>query len=278
MILAMLEPFSYEYMRHALLVSTLVGLLCGVLSCFLMLKGWSLIGDALSHAVVPGVVGAYLIGLPLAVGAFVSGALAAAIMRFIEDQTPLKADVIIGIVFTSFFGVALFVLSITPLPITVQTIAMGNVLALSPEDVWQITLTVIGCLLVLIVMWRSFLLVFFDTIQAHALGWSVRFYMIMFYALLSVAVVSALQTVGAFLVVAMVIIPGASMYLVIDRFGPLLLSAGLVGGLSCLCGTYLSFYLNGATGGIIILIQITVFLTALYVSQRDSGLGQGKTV
>ena len=259
MISAVLEPFQYEYMRNAILAAIGIGALCGVLSCFLMLKGWSLIGDALSHSVVPGVVGAYMLGLPLALGAFLSGALAAGIMRYLEEETPLKSDVIIGVVFTTFFGAGLFVLSIYPLPISVQTITMGNILAIPPADLYQMTGMVALCLLVIGVMWRSFMLVFFDSVQAHVLGWSVWMYSTAFFGILAVAVVSAMQTVGALLVVAMVIVPGATMYICINRFERLMVGAGAMGALTAGIGAYLSFHLNGATGGVIILLQVGIF-------------------
>lgn len=268
MIQAVLEPFYYEYMRNAIVASLLIGALCGVLSCFLMLKGWSLIGDALSHAVVPGVIGAYVLGLPLALGAFVSGALAAGVMRYLEEFTPLKSDAVIGIVFTTFFGAGLFVLSIHPIPISIQTITMGNILSISPSALYEIMGIVTLCLCVIGIMWRSFMLVFFDTVQAHVLGWSVRLYSTLFFAILAVAVVSALQTVGALLVVAMVIIPGATVYLMVDRFDHLLVWSGLMGAGTGSVGAYLSYHLNGATGGVIILLQVVIF-TVVFCTSRS---------
>src|SRR5688500_13383318 len=134
----LLEPFAYEYMVNAMWVSALVGAVCAFLSAYLMLKGWSLIGDALSHSIVPGVAGAYMLGLPFSVGAFLSGGLAAGAMLFLNQRTKLKEDAIIGLIFTSFFGLGLFMISLSPAAVNVQTIVLGNILAITPADTLQL--------------------------------------------------------------------------------------------------------------------------------------------
>ncbi|MDG1973305.1 MAG: metal ABC transporter permease, partial [Paracoccaceae bacterium] len=149
------EPFGYNYMTNAMWVSALVGGVCAFLSAFLMLKGWSLIGDALSHSVVPGVAGAYMLGLPFALGAFVAGGLAAASMLFLSERSGLKVDVIIGLIFTSFFGLGLFIVSLNPISVSVQTITMGNILAITPEDTLQLAIIGFVSLTILLLKWKD---------------------------------------------------------------------------------------------------------------------------
>ncbi len=259
---ALLEPFSYGYMTNAMWVSALVGGVCAFLSAYLMLKGWSLIGDALSHSVVPGVAGAYMLGLPFALGAFLSGGLAAAAMLFLSERSGLKIDVVIGLIFTSFFGLGLFMVSLNPMSISVQTITMGNILAITPEDTLQ--LVIIGCvsLAVLLLKWKDLMVVFFDEAHARSIGLRPGLLKAMFFVLLSASVVAAMQTVGAFLVVAMVVTPGATAYLLCDRFPRLILTSVAIGTVTSFVGAYLSYFLDGATGGIIVCLQTLIFLIA----------------
>ena len=268
MIDTLLEPFSYGYMTSAILVSTIVGGLCAFLSAYLMLKGWSLIGDALAHSVVPGVAGAYLLGLPFAIGAFISGGLAASLMLFLSERSGLKTDVVIGIIFTAFFGVGLFVVSLYPMSISIETIIMGNILAISYSDMLQ--LLVIGSisLVILFLKWRDLMVVFFDESHARTIGLSPSRLKIVFFTLLSASIVAALQTVGAFLVIAMVVTPGATAYLICDRFPKLILLSVLIGSVTCFTGAYLSFFIDGATGGIIVVLQTIVFLGVFLIAPK----------
>lgn len=258
----MLEPFAYSYMVNAMWVSALVGGVCAFLSCYLMLKGWSLIGDALAHSVVPGVAGAYLLGLPFAFGAFLAGGLAAAAMLFLSDRSGLKPDVIIGIIFTSFFGLGLFMVSLNPISVSVQTITMGNILAITPEDTLQLALIGVISAVVLGLKWKDLLVTFFDESHARSVGLRPDVLKIVFFTLLSASVVAAMQTVGAFLVIAMVVTPGATAYLLTDRFPRLLMIAVALGSGTSFAGAYLSFFLDGATGGIIVALQTVIFLLA----------------
>ena len=260
MIDTLLEPFAYGYMTSAILVSTIVGGLCAFLSAYLMLKGWSLIGDALAHSVVPGVAGAYLLGLPFGIGAFISGGLAASLMLFISERSGLKTDVVIGIIFTAFFGVGLFVVSLYPMSISIETIIMGNILAISYSDMLQLLIIGSISLLILFLKWRDLMVVFFDESHARTVGLSPSGLKIVFFTLLSASIVAALQTVGAFLVIAMVVTPGATAYLICDRFPKLILLSVLIGSVTCFTGAYLSFFIDGATGGIIVVLQTIVFL------------------
>jgi len=256
----LLEPFAYGYMRNAMWVSALVGGVCAFLSCYLMLKGWSLIGDALSHSIVPGVAGAYMIGLPFSLGAFFAGGLASAALLFLQRRTRLKEDVVIGMIFTSFFGLGLFMVSLSPTSVNIQTIVLGNILAITPGDTLQLAIIGLVTLAVLLAKWRDLMLTFFDENQARAVGIRPTRLKLLFFALLSASTVAALQTVGAFLVICMVITPGATAYLLSDRFPRLLVIAVSIGALTSLAGTYLSYYLDGATGGVIVVLQTLIFL------------------
>ncbi|PSW97957.1 metal ABC transporter permease [Photobacterium angustum] len=272
----LLEPFLYSYMLNAMWVSALIGGVCAFLSCFLMLKGWSLIGDALSHSIVPGVAGAYMIGLPFAFGAFFSGGLAAAGMLFLSQRSKLKEDAVIGLIFTAFFGLGLFLVSLYPSAVNIQTIVMGNILAITPLDTLQIV--IIGCLslLVLCVKWRDFMVVFFDENHAKTIGLSPTFLKIVFFSILSASTVAALQTVGAFLVIAMVVIPGATAYLLSDRFSIVIIYSVIIGVISAFLGAYFSYFINGATGGIIVLLQTVFFALAFVFAPKYGRLATHK--
>ena len=264
----LLEPFSYGYMTNAMWVSALVGGVCAFLSCFLMLKGWSLIGDALSHSVVPGVAGAYMLGLPFALGAFLSGGLAAAAMLLLTERSGLKPDVIIGLIFTSFFGLGLFMVSVSPVPVDIMTITMGNILAITPEDTLQLALIGFVSLAVLLVIWKDLVVVFFDETHARTVGLHPRLLKGVFFMLLSASVVAAMQTVGAFLVIAMVVTPGATAYLLCDRFPRLIVTSVSIGTLTSFVGAYASYFLDGATGGVIVCLQTLIFLIVFVLAPK----------
>ena len=264
----LLEPFTYTFMLNAMFVSALAGAVCAFLSCYLMLKGWSLIGDALSHSIVPGVAGAYMLGIPFAIGAFFSGGLAAAAMMFLNQRTRLKEDAIIGLIFTSFFGLGLFMVSVSPVPVDVQTIILGNILAITPSDTIQLVIIGVVCLTVLLATWKDLMVAFFDENHARSIGLRPDRLRFMFFMLLSAACVAALQTVGAFLVIALVITPGATAYLLTDRFPRLLVIAVTIGATSSFVGAYISYFLNGATGGVIICLQTTIFVLAFFFAPK----------
>lgn len=268
----LLEPFAYGYMRNAMWVSALVGGVCAFLSCYLMLKGWSLIGDALSHSIVPGVAGAYMLGLPFSLGAFFAGGLASAALLFLQRRTRLKEDVVIGMIFTSFFGLGLFMVSLSPTSVNIQTIVLGNILAITPGDTLQLAIIGLVTLAVLLAKWRDLMLTFFDENQARAIGIRPERLKLLFFALLSASTVAALQTVGAFLVICMVITPGATAYLLSDRFPRLLVIAVGIGTLTSLAGTYISYYLDGATGGVIVVLQTLVFLLVFVLAPKHGVL------
>lgn len=272
----LLEPFAYNYMVKAIVLSAAVGGICAFMSAYLMLKGWSLIGDALSHAVVPGVAIAYALALPYAVGAFFSGILAALSILWIKSITKLKEDAVIGFIFTTFFAAGLLIISLNPTSVNVQDIILGNVLGIADEDVLQVGIIIALCLTFLLLFWKDLLLVFFDEIQATSVGLSPIRYKILFFTLLSACVVAALQTVGAILVIAMVITPGATAYLLTDKFSRLLIISVCLGFFTSAVGAYTSYYLDGATGGIIVCFQTALFLLAFCFSPKYGIFMQSK--
>ena len=262
------EPFGYQYMLNAMWVSAMVGGLCAFLSCYLMLKGWSLIGDALSHSIVPGVAGAYMLGLPFALGAFLSGGLAAGSMLFLNQRSRLKEDAIIGLIFSSFFGIGLFMVSLNPMSVNIQTIILGNVLAIAPEDILQLAIIGVISLTILFLKWKDLMVVFFDENHARSIGLNPGRLKLLFFTLLSVSTVAALQTVGAFLVICLVVTPGAAAWLLTDRFPRLLTIAVAIGSLTSFFGAWLSYWLDGATGGIIVVLQTLLFLLAFVFAPK----------
>ncbi|MEK0447864.1 MAG: hypothetical protein RL088_132 [Verrucomicrobiota bacterium] len=263
-----LTPFQYDYMLTAMWTSALIGCVCGLLSGFVTLKGWSLMGDALSHAVVPGVTIAYLAGLPFAVGAFASGLLAAGAMAFVKVKTPVREDAVIGIVFTAFFALGLVLISIFPSRVDLRTIVLGNILGIAPGDVLQLAIVSVLCLVVIALKWRDLMLFCFDSSHARALGMPVMWLHVMLLLLLSATAVAALQAVGACLVVAMLVIPGATAYLLTDRFGSMLIIGATFGTVTAFLGAYASYYVNGQTGGCIVSLQAVLFAFALVFAPK----------
>lgn len=255
-------------MVNAMWVSALVGGVCAFLSAYLMLKGWSLIGDALSHSIVPGVAGAYMLGLPFALGAFVAGGLAASSILFLQQRSKLKEDAIIGVIFTSFFGLGLFMISLSPMSVSIQTITMGNILAITPTDTFQLVIIGLVSLCVLATKWKDFMVTFFDENHARSIGLNPDLLKILFFTILAASCVAALQTVGAFLVIAMVVTPGATAYLLTDKFPRLLIISVIIGTFSSFFGAYISYFLNGATGGIIVSILTLIFISTFILAPK----------
>jgi manganese/iron transport system permease protein len=272
------EPFSYAYMVNAMWIAALVGAVCAFLSAFLMLKGWSLIGDALSHSIVPGVAGAYMLGLPFSIGAFFAGGLAAATMLFLSRQTRLKQDTVIGLIFTSFFGLGLFMISLSPTSVNVQTIVLGNLLAVTPGDTLQLLIISGVSLLVLTLKWRDLMAAFFDENHARSIGLKPDLLRVVFFTILAASTVAALQTVGAFLVIAMVVTPGATAFLLTDRFPRLILISIAIGVTTSFLGAYASYFIDGATGGVIVVLQTLIFLMAFVFAPKHGILASRRKV
>lgn len=257
------EPFQLDFMVRALWVSSFVGVVCAVLSCYITLKGWSLMGDAVSHAVVPGVVVAYALGLPFSVGAFVFGFGATVAIGYVKEKTRLKEDAVIGVIFTGFFAFGLVLATKIPSNIDLFHILFGNVLGISIQDIIQTLIAGILTLAIILMRRKDLLLFCFDPNHAKAIGLNTQ---LMYYTLLSVlalTIVTALQTAGIVLVVAMLVTPGATAYLLSDRFDHMLMFSIATSVLSCFFGTYFSYYLDASTGGCIVVLMTLFFLAAM---------------
>ncbi len=274
---ALLIPFRYDYMVTAMWVSAVIGAVCGLLSGFVTLKGWSLLGDALSHAVVPGVALAHWLGLPFAAGAFATGLLAAGAMAFIKLKTPVREDAVIGVVFTSFFAVGLLMISLRPAGVDLKAIVLGNILGIAPADIVQVLVVAVAAALLVGLKWRDLMLFCFDPNQARAIGLPVGRLHVLLLALLSATAVAAMQAVGAVLVAAMLVTPGATAYLLTDRFGRMLGLSSALGAGCAFAGAYASYFLDGATGGCIVTLQALVFLIALVFAPKHGLLATART-
>lgn len=263
------DPLQYDFMQRAILVAVMVGVVCSVLSCWLTLLSWSLLGDAVSHAVLPGVVFSYALGLPFAIGAFVFGIASVAMIGGVNRTSRVKEDAAIGVVFTGLFALGLVLVTLIPSQIDLQHILFGNVLGVTDSEILQVMILGSLVLAVVAVMWRSLVLYAFDPTHAHAIGISPRKLEALLLGLLALTVVLALQAVGIVLVVAMLITPGATAYLLTDRFRSMLLVAAGVGVFSTVLGTYVSYYLDASTGGCIVCVLTLVFLVAyLFAPQQ----------
>ncbi len=267
-------PLQYEFMVKALWVSAFVGVVCAILSCYITLKGWSLMGDAVSHAVVPGVVVAYALGIPFAVGAFIFGFGSTVAIGYIKSKTRLKEDAVIGVVFTGFFAFGIVLATKIPSNIDLFHILFGNVLGISPQDMLQTWIAGAITLGIILLRRKDLLLFCFDANHAKAIGLNTQ---LMYYTLLSVlalTIVAALQTVGIILVIAMLVTPGSTAYLLTDRFDRMLGISVATSVLSCVLGVYLSYYLDTSTGGLIVVLLTLFFLTAMVLAPKYGLLGQ----
>lgn len=264
----LIVPFQYEYMLKAIFVSALIGGVCGLLSSFVTLKGWSLMGDALSHSIVPGVAIAAYAGAPFALGAFISGMLAAVGMGFVKTKTRIREDAVIGVVFTAFFAFGVLLISMYPRGLALRTIVFGNILGIADADIVQVSIISAVTCVVLIAKWKDLVLYCFDPQQARAVGFNITFLHFTLLTLLSATAVAALQTVGACLVVGTLVAPGATAYLLSDRFGKMLwISTGL-GASTGFIGAYASYFLDGSTGGCIVTLQTSIFILALIFAPK----------
>ncbi|MFM2172085.1 MAG: hypothetical protein RLZZ54_12 [Cyanobacteriota bacterium] len=264
----LLEPLSHAFMVKALLVSALVGGVCGLLSCYMTLKGWALMGDAVSHAVMPGVVVAYALGLPFSLGAFVFGVGSVAAIGFVKQKSRIKEDTVIGLVFTGFFALGLVLVSKVRSNIDLTHILFGNVLGISGSDIQQ-TLSISSLVVALLLVFRRDLLLFcFDPTHARSIGINTGLLHYMLLSALSLTAVAGLQTVGVILVVAMLVTPGATAYLLTDRFDRMTLLAVASSVLSSLIGVYVSYWSDSSTAGCIVLAQTALFLLAFLLAPR----------
>jgi len=256
------EPLSYTFMIRALSVTIIASVLCALLSCWLVLIGWSLMGDAVSHAVLPGVVLAYIVGAPFALGALIFGFLAVALIGGVRDTTKLKEDAAIGIVFTTLFSFG---------HIDLNHIIFGNLLGVSSADLWQVLILGAVTFAILILKRKDFTLYAFDQTHAHALGMNPRIIGAVLLGLLAMTSVVALQAVGVILVVAMLIIPGATAFLLTDKFSKMLVIAPALAAGAGILGVYTSYFLDTSTGGMVVLAQGLIF-TLVYLFSPRQGL------
>ncbi len=264
----LLEPISHGFMVRALLVSALVGGVCGLLSCYMTLKGWALMGDAVSHAVMPGVVVAYALGLPFSVGAFVFGVGSVAVIGFVKQKSRVKEDTVIGLVFTGFFALGLVLISKIRSNIDLTHILFGNVLGISAGDITDTLVICAIVLAVLLVLRRDLMLFCFDPTHARSIGINTGLLHYLLLSVLSLAAVAGLQTVGIILVVAMLVTPGATAYLLTDRFDRMTQLAVASSVFSSVGGVYVSYWSDSSTAGCIVLVQTFLFLLAFLFAPR----------
>lgn len=268
----LLEPYSYEFMQRALIATLAASIVCALLSCWLVLIGWSLMGDAVSHAVLPGVVLAYMVGAPFALGAVVFGFLSVGLIGAVQARTPIKEDAAIGIVFTTLFALGLVLISVVPSQTDLTHIIFGNLLGVGPSELWQVLGIATLVAAVLLIKRRDFTLFAFDPTHAHTIGLRPKLLGTLLLALLALTAVVALQVVGVVLVVAMLIIPGATAQLITDRFAVRLVVAPLFAALCGVLGLTVSFFTNTAPGGAIVLAQGLAFLVVLGVRATAQNL------
>ncbi|BCF86203.1 membrane protein [Rhodococcus qingshengii] len=267
----LLDPLQYGFMVRALAVAVVAAVVCAVLSCWLVLIGWSLMGDAVSHAVLPGVVLAYVVGAPFAIGALIFGLIAVALIGLIRNTSRVKEDAAIGIVFTTLFAFGLVLISVTPSQTDLNHIIFGNLLGVSSSDLLQVAILGALALSILLIKRRDLTLFAFDPIHANAIGLSPKRLGALLLGVLALTSVVALQAVGVVLVVAMLIIPGATAYLLTDKFSRMLVIAPVVSAVCAIAGIYVSYYLDTASGGMVVMTQGIVF-ALVYLFSPSQGV------
>tara|TARA_Y100001968_G_scaffold249500_1_gene234297 strand:- start:268 stop:1140 length:873 start_codon:yes stop_codon:yes gene_type:complete len=271
----LVDPLTHEFMRRALMVSALVGGVCGLLSCYMTLKGWALMGDAVSHAVMPGVVLAYALGIPFSIGAFVFGVGSVALIGFVKQKSRVKEDTVIGLVFTGFFALGLVLVSKIKSNIDLMHILFGSPLGISIIDLQHTIIISLIVVAILVIFRRDLMLYCFDPTHARSIGINTGILHYLLLSVLSLAAVAGLQTVGIILVVAMLITPGATAYLLTDRFDRMTLIAIASSVISSLIGVYISYWSDIETGGSIVLVQTVLFLIAFLFAPRYGILKRG---
>lgn len=268
------EPLSFEFMQRALMIAVMIGVTGAVFSCFLVMKGWALLGDAVSHAILPGVALAYLVGLPLSIGAFVAGLFCAHGIGYIKAHSRVKEDAVMGIVFSAMFALGLVLISKIESDVHLMHILFGNVLGTAPRDVIEVTLIAGPALCLMLFKRKDLMLYCFDPVHAGVIGLPVKRLHFMLLALLALVVVAALKTAGIILVIAMLIAPGATGFILARRFDAMMVIAVGCSVLSCFAGVIISYHLDAATAPLIILIQAGFFIMALIMS----GVFQGREI
>ncbi len=263
-------PFQFPFMVQAMLVAVLVAVPTALLSCFLVLKGWSLMGDAISHAVLPGVVLAYIIGLPLGIGAFIAGMVCALSVGFLKENSRVKEDTVMGVVFAGLFGLGIVLYAAVETDVHLDHILFGNILGTSQTDLIQAGIIALVVIALIAAKWRDLMLFIFDPQQAGAIGLPVRLLHYGLLALISLTIVGALTAVGIVLVIALLVAPGAIAFLLTRRFGVMLWVAVAISVSCSLMGVYLSFFLDSAPAPTIVLLMTACFLATFVATQRRS--------
>jgi ABC-type Mn2+/Zn2+ transport system permease subunit len=272
------SPFQFEFMLHAFAIGALVGTVCAILSCFLVLKGWSLMGDAISHAVLPGIVLAYIAGIPLPVGAFCSGLLCAVSTGFIKSHSRVKEDTVMGVVFTGLFALGLVLFSKVESDLHLNHILFGSLLGIPRAQIIQTALIGGSTLLITLALRKDLLLFCFDPLHARSVGLNTTLLNYALLSLLALTIVASLQAVGIILVIAMLVTPGCIGFLLTDRFSRMQLIAVASAVFSSLTGVYISFFINGSTGSCIVLVQAALFFLALVFAPKRGLLANRRRV
>lgn len=262
------EPFQFGFMRQALMMVILIAVVAGVLSPYLVLKGWSLMGDAVSHAVLPGVVLAYVVGIPLSIGAFAAGLLCALASGFVSDNSRLKSDTVLGVVFSGMFGLGVVLFSQIETDVHLDHVLLGDILGVNWSDITEAAVAVVAVLVLFILFWRDLMVFAFDSEHARVLGLPVSQLHYGMLIVLALTVVLALQAVGLILGLSLLIAPGAIAHQLCDRFSHLLATSVAVAVLSSCCGVWLSYYIDSAPGPTIVVILTFVFLLAFLFAPK----------
>ncbi|MGP5931479.1 metal ABC transporter permease [Corynebacterium glyciniphilum] len=268
-ILWFLEPLDYGFIQRALVVATVTAVIAGLLSCWLVLIGWSLMGDAVSHAVLPGVVVSYILGWPFAIGALIAALLAVGMVGAVGQRTTLKGDTAIGVIFTALFALGLVLVSVTPAGTNLQEILFGNLLGISQESLVQVLIFGALALMIMLVMRRNITAWAFDPDHARIIGMHTGAIRWTVMVCLALVVVASMQAVGVILVVALLITPGATAYLLTRRISRMMLIAPVVAWCSSVAGIWLSFYEDISAGGAIVLVQAGIFLLVYLFAPRE---------
>jgi len=266
----LLLPFRFEFMQTAMVIAVLVAVPAALLSCFLVLKGWALMGDAVSHAVLPGVVLAYIAGLPLGIGAFGAGMACALATGYLKENSRIKQDTVMGVVFSGMFGLGIVLYTKIQSDVHLDHILFGDILGVGWSDIAETGAIAVAVTLVLLVKWRDFLLHAFDEIQARAVGLPVRLLHYGLLVILSLTIVAALKAVGIILAIAILIAPGAIAFLLTRRFAAMMIVSVAVGVIASFLGVYLSFFIDSAPAPTIVLLMSITFIAAfLFTTTRS---------
>lgn len=262
-----IEPFQYPFMQRAIIAAVIIGIACAILSCYMVLKGWSLMGDAISHAVLPGVVLAYVTAIPLTIGAFLSGLFCSFATGYLKEHSRIKEDTVMGIVFSGMFAVGLVIFASVDTDQHLMHILFGNILGITPDVLIQISAICLITITIMLVKQKDFMLYCFDPNQARIVGLPVALLHYGLLSILALTIVASMQAIGIILVVAMLISPGITAYLLTRSFSRMITLAILFSVISSVIGTFISFHIDGATGPSIVLTQAVFFIIALLANQ-----------